>query len=325
MSKTRVLVLRGGPSDEYDISLRTGNAVLTSLDQTRFEPLDVIITKGGEWLHEGKPRYPENILPAVDVVFNALHGAYGEDGTVQRLLDRYKVPYTGSGAYASSIAMHKTYAKDHLKELNVLLPEHYTVQRTTNANYHTLAHDIRARFGPRYVIKPIASGSSVGVILVLDTLLLGSALEKSLEHYQEVVVEEYIEGKEVTCGVIERFRDHEVYALPPIEIRHAPKHQFFDHTAKYDGSTEEICPAQLSHAEKKSIESAAIEAHKKLNLNQYSRSDFILTRDGLYFLEINTLPGLTTESLFPKALSAVGSSHREFISHLITDAMSTIR
>jgi D-alanine-D-alanine ligase len=303
------------------VSLRTGSAVLASIDQSHFEPIDIVITQGGEWLHEGRARFPEHLIPIVDVVFIALHGAYGEDGTVQRLLDRYSIPYTGSGAYASGLAMHKAYTKDHLKSLDILLPQHYTIKHGDLVHAQVHANSIRSQFGPTYVIKPISSGSSVGVSLVQDTLLLGSEIERALHTYQEIVVEEYIEGKEVTCGVIERFRDHDVYALPPIEIRHATKHPFFDYTAKYDGSTEEICPALLKRKEKDAIESASKRIHKELNLKQYSRSDFILAKNGLYFLEVNTLPGLTAESLFPKALTAVGSSHKEFVTHLIVDAM----
>jgi D-alanine-D-alanine ligase len=321
MSRTRVAVLRGGPSEEYEVSLRTGTSVLESIDTAEFEPIDIIVTQGGEWLHEGRARLPEHIIPAVDVVFIALHGSYGEDGTVQRMLDRYSVPYTGSEAYASGLAMHKAYAKDHLKATGILFPEHVTIRKDDNVGAHTHANHIRTHFGPKYVIKPVASGSSIGVALVMNTLELGSAIERALATNAEILVEEYIEGKELTCGVIERFRDHEVYALPPIEIRLATKSQFFDYEAKYTGTTEEICPAQLKRHEKDAIESASKLVHKELNLRQYSRSDFILTPNGLYFLEVNTLPGLTKESLFPKALTAVGSSHKEFIAHLIKDAM----
>ncbi len=322
MSRTRVAVLRGGPSDEYEISLRTGDAVLKSIDTKYFEPLDIIITKAGEWLHDGRVRYPEHLIPAVDVVFIALHGAYGEDGTIQRLLDRYNVPYTGSGAYASGLAMHKRYTKEHLKSMDILMAEHYTIKRGDGVSPRIHAGHIRERFGPQYVIKPIASGSSVGVILVLDASELGAKLEEALRNANEIIVEEYIRGRELTCGVVERFRNHELYALPPIEIVHSRNHEFFNYTAKYDGSTDEICPACLHHDETRLVEEAAKAVHKELNLKQYSRSDFILGEKGLYFLEVNTLPGLTRESLIPNALKAVGSSHREFVSHLLNDALT---
>ncbi len=130
MSKTRVAVLRGGPSEEFEVSLRTGAEVLRAIDKSRFEPIDITITRSGEWLHEGRTRYPEHVIPTFDVVFIALHGAYGEDGRVQRLLDRYGVSYTGSGAYASSIAMHKGYTKEHVQGLSFMLPQHATLTKS---------------------------------------------------------------------------------------------------------------------------------------------------------------------------------------------------
>jgi D-alanine-D-alanine ligase len=325
MSRTRVAVLRGGPSDEYDVSLRTGSAVLSSIDTTCFEPIDITITKSGEWLIEGRTRYPEHILPTIDVVFIALHGAYGEDGTIQRLLDRFGVPYTGSGAYASGIAMHKGYTKAHVREAPVLLGEHEIITRELHKTGATYAGEIRSRFGQQYVVKPVSSGSSVGVELVLNTLDLGDAIERAFMQSNELIVEEYIPGREVTCGVIERFRGKEVYALPPVLIVPPPEAHFFDSAVKYDGSTQEICPAPISRKETEAIERAAIDIHKTLGLSQYSRSDFILGKDGLYFLEINTLPGLTKESLFPKALTAVGSNHESFVNHVLHDVCSRNR
>jgi D-alanine-D-alanine ligase len=320
MSKTRVGVLRGGPSEEYDVSLLTGKAVLESIDRDSYEPVDVVITKAGEWLTDGRVRYPEHLLPTLDVVFNALHGKYGEDGTVQRLLERYSIPYTGSGPYASGVAMHKGYTKEHMRDVPVLLAEHMILEHDPYKPAAKVAGEIRERFGPQYVIKPVSSGSSVGVILVLDTLDLANALERAFTEYDEVIVEEYIPGKEVTCGVIERFRDHAIYPLPPILILPPDHATFFDSTVKYDGTTQELCPAPLSSSDKKFIEEASIQVHRTLNLAQYSRSDFILSNKGLYFLEVNTLPGLTKESLIPKALQAVGSSHSALVNHLIHDA-----
>lgn len=322
MSRARVAVLRGGPSDEYDVSLRTGGAVLESLDSDEFEPLDIVITKNGEWLHDGRTRYPESIIPAVDVVFIALHGAYGEDGALQRALDRFGVPYTGSGAYASGLAMHKGFTKDHLKNTNILLPHHYIIQNGDGISPHRHAGHIREQFGPEYIIKPTCSGSSIGISLVSDTRILGDSIAEALTHESEIIVEEYIRGREVTCGVIERFRSHDLYALPVIEIVPPPSSQFFSHAVKYTGETQEICPASFSTSEKMQIEESAKSVHRELNLRQYSRADFIKAPNGLYFLEVNTLPGLTNESLFPKALSAVGSSHKEFVSHLIHDALA---
>lgn len=320
MSKLRVAVLRGGFSNEFEISLRTGGAVLTHIDTNHFEPVDVVISKGGEWLIDGRARLPEHILSTIDVVFIALHGVYGEDGTLQRLLDRFGVPYTGSRAYPSAVAMNKALAKGYLKDSHVKLPHHVTVTQESSTDLPRILENITKLFGPEYVIKPINSGSSVGTRMVKNQSDLSHALKHALEEYEEVMVEERIRGREVSCGVIERYRGEPLYALPPIEIIVPKGTDFFDLTVKYDGSTEEICPSTFDHSTKKEIESLAAFVHESLGLSQYSRSDFIVSPKGIYFLEVNTLPGLTPESLLPKEIQTIGGTYADFISHLIRDA-----
>jgi D-alanine-D-alanine ligase len=323
MQKFRIAVLRGGPSEEYDVSMKTGSAVLSALDSDMYEPVDIIITKGGEWLTGGYTRYPEQILHTIDIAFLALHGAYGEDGTIQKLLDKHGVKYTGSKSLPSRIAMHKPIAKNILKEFGVKMPSHMIVTRNSESNLHGIANTIAEMFGPEYIIKPIASGSSVGVLVAKNKELLPQMLKVALEKYDEVLVEAKIKGKEATCGVIERFRGEALYALPPIEVVPPSSADFFDTTVKYDGSTDEICPGRFSHSEKSEIERVSKLVHSSLGLSQYSRSDFIVGDDGgIYFLEVNTLPGLTNQSLFPKAISSVGGSYNEFIAHLLTDRLA---
>ena len=324
MQKTRVAVLRGGPSAEADVSMMTGASVIESLDKERYQVLDVVITKDGEWLTDGHIRYPENILPVVDVVFIALHGTYGEDGSVQRLLDRHSVPYTGSGAYASGIAMNKVLAKDHLKDTGILLVPHMVVRNDPSHNLHNISISISAMFGPEYVVKPVASGSSCGVMMAENTEMLPMVLKKAFEEHDEVIVEQRIRGKEATCGVVNNFRDIKLYALPAIEIVPPESADFFDRNVKYDDTTEEICPGRFSKDEKAKIEDTAKLVHETLDLSQYSRSDFMVAPEGLYFLEVNTLPGLTKSSLFPKAVEAVGGTYDDLVEHLLTEAMARV-
>lgn len=321
----RVAVLRGGMSDEYAVSIATGAGVLEAIDRERYNPIDVVITRGGEWLVDGRVRYPEHVLQVVDVAFLALHGAYGEDGTIQRLLDRYCVPYTGSKAMPSSVAFNKALTKDSLKHTGIKMAPHLTVSRRSKDNIPRIAESIADRFGTQYFIKPVASGSSVGTMMVKNPALLPQALHDALEIYDEVIVEPRIMGREATCGVIERYRDQDLYALPPIEIVPPQKSDFFDADVKYSGETEEICPSRFSHEIKKEIEHAAKIAHQTLGLSQYSRSDFIVADDGVYFLEVNTLPGLTKQSLLPKAIVAVGGTYGDFITHLLTDSLEMCR
>lgn len=323
MQKTRVAVLRGGPSEEFDVSLKTGECVISAIDSDRFEVLDVVITKTCEWLLRGMTREPSDVLDSIDVAFNALHGAYGEDGTVQRVMDRAGVRYTGSDAFSSAIAMNKVITKDRLSKLGISMAPHMLVSDAAKGNIHGTAQSIADLFGPRYVVKPVNGGSSVGTICADSLPMLEKTLDVTLELYDKVLVEEFIEGKEATCGVIENFRNKDVYALPPIEIVPPENAVFFDYTVKYDGTTEEICPGRFSRSEKNEIEHIAKVVHQALELSQYSRSDFIVTNDDIYFLEVNTLPGLTSKSLLPKALEAVGCSYEDFIHHLLTHALES--
>lgn len=320
MHRIRVGVVRGGPSDEYEVSMKSGAAVLAALDRERYDPLDIVITRNGEWLYAGKVYFPEALLTHVDVVFNALHGAFGEDGTFQRILDRYGVPYTGSGAYSSAIAMNKVFTKDHLREHNIRMAPHIVVTDESRKNLHKMADSISSMFGPQYVIKPLSSGSSVGTMMVKNPALLAQALEDALKDNDKVLVEKRIVGRESTVGVIDRFRGEDTYALPSIEIIPPVKSDFFSADVKYSGETKEICPGTFSRGEKDELSRLAKLVHTELGLSQYSRSDFIVADDGIYFLEVNTLPGLTTESLFPKAMNAVGSSFTDLVEHLLTDA-----
>lgn len=317
MSQYRIAVLRGGPSEEYDVSLRTGAALLDALPKESVVPVDVVITKAGEWLHDGRRQMPERILDTVDGVIVGLHGAYGEDGKVQRLLERHGIPFTGSGSYASAIAMHKGITKDHLRDQDVKLAPHMLVSQSSRGQTYEVAQGIKELFGPEYVIKPVQSGSSHGVMMVQNPMLLPRALEDALNVYDQVIVEKRIRGKEATCGVIEGFRGEDLYALPPIEIVPAASQEFFDYDAKYNGASQEICPGRFSTAEKDTLMRLSQQIHTTLGLRHYSRSDFILAEDGIYFLEVNTLPGLTEASLIPLSLRAVGSSLEDFAAHLV--------
>ncbi len=322
MNKIRVAILRGGLSDEYQVSLWTGASVLENIDRKIFEPIDVIISKNGEWLVEGRLKLPEQILHSVDVVFNALHGSYGEDGTVQRLFERHGVPYTGSKSFASSVAMNKITTKNFLCDTDVKLAPHMHVTRDSLHDVGRVVEKIVDTFGPQYIIKPISSGSSVGTMMVKNPLLLNQALTNALQKFEEVMVEVRIPGREATCGVVERYRSEPIYAFPPIEIVPPASSDFFNNEVKYSGETQEICPGRFDQSIKSEIERISKLVHKTLDLAQYSRSDFMIADDGVYFLEVNTLPGLTKNSLLPKAIEAVGGTYSDFITHLLTDALS---
>lgn len=322
---TRVGVLRGGPSSEYEVSLNTGANVLSALrekcEQT-YESHDIFIDKQGHWHMDGLGMPAERIVPKIDVAFIALHGAYGEDGKVQAFFEAHGLPFTGSGSLASAVGMNKSLSKKIFRDNGIQVP--FGREYNNDRVEHDLPGLIRELFNTLLlpaVVKPVASGSSAGVSIVRSYDDLEEALQKATRYGDAILIEEYIGGAEATVGLIEGFRGRELYALPVVEIR--SKNGFFDYEAKYTGQSEEVVPASFSADTKKSLEDLAGKVHRALGLRHYSRTDFIIhPKRGIYVLETNTLPGLTGESLVPKALRAVGSDTHELVDHLIRLAVA---
>ncbi len=311
MIKLSIAVLRGGPSSEYDISLLTGAGMIKHLSPKKYEVHDILIDKKGKWHRDGLEKSPAKALQGVDVAMIGLHGAYGEDGKVQKILDALHVPYTGSTAVPSALAMNKILAKKAFKKAGLKIGAQMIVDGTKDIDAE--AGRVFKNFPLPAVVKPSAAGSSDGVAIVRDLKSLKEAL-----YHAATLVEQYIKGREATCGVIDDFRGEEHYALLPIEIIPPPKAGFFDRAVKYNGQTKEICPANFEKGINEKLQAMAMTAHKALGMRHYSRSDFIVTEKGdIYILETNSLPGMTPESLLPKSLVAVGSSYTAFLDHLI--------
>jgi D-alanine-D-alanine ligase len=320
MLKKRVAVLRGGPSSEYDVSLKTGAGVIAALGELGMHTIDIIVTKSGDWLVHGVVKSPEQALSTADVVFIAMHGAYGEDGTVQKICERLHIPFTGSNSFPSSIAFNKDATKKHLRESGIKMPKHVRVEADIFATYDMFTSALTRAVGKQFVVKPLTSGSSHGVRMVKSVDDLHDVLKEVFSEYDACLIEERINGIEATCGILEGFRDAKHYILPPIEIVPPSTHEFFSADVKYDGRTTEICPGRFSFTVREILGNAALTAHRQLGLSQYSRSDFMIKGDNVYFLEVNTLPGLTSESLFPKAAAAVGLSFTQLVEHLVNTA-----
>jgi len=305
--------------------METGANVISSLRAENFYVKDVVIALNGEWLIDGVVRNPEKVMVDIDVAFIALHGEFGEDGTLQRILERLHVPYTGSGPLPSSVAMNKTLTKTKLKPHGVKMPKHMRLTRDGVTDVARIAQSIAALFGPQFFVKPERGGSSIGTYLVKSEVELPQAIAKALDVCDEILVEERIVGREATVGVLENFRNEMFYLLPPVEIIPPATADYFAAEVKYSGETEERCPGNFTRQEKDELMHTARNVHAALDLKHYSRSDFIVASDGIYFLEVNTLPGLTAQSLFPKAVEAVGASYGELVSHLVTLAHQTRR
>ncbi|HRZ30263.1 MAG TPA: D-alanine--D-alanine ligase [Candidatus Paceibacterota bacterium] len=322
MSLIRVGILRGGIGHEYEVSLKTGASVIKNLPADKYQPVDILITRDGTWHVGGRPVSPEQAIRGVDVVFNALHGEFGEDGQVQQILEAVQSPYTGSRAVASALGMDKHKAKEIFKKAGFKVPNGVVAKRDHQADVEAIAYDAFQKISPPWIVKPVGSGSSVGLHLARTFPELVQALEACFNISDRVLVEEYIKGKEATCGVVENFRNKDHYALLPIEIVTAPNKKLFDYEAKYGGETSEICPGRFTREEKAELERLASEVHKALGLRHYSRSDFIISPRGIYVLEVNSLPGLTEESLIPKSLKSAGIPYDHFLDHIITQALS---
>ena len=309
--KIRVAVLIGGQSAEHAVSLNTGRQVLKKLDPKKYSAHAIKISKAGKW-----PITFKKLKSDFDIVFNAMHGEYGEDGTVQRLLEKSQIPYTGSRVRASELGMNKIKSLAIFKKIGLNVPPYLII------NNINIAVGIKkvSRFGWPVVVKPADRGSSVGLSIVEGDQKLSGAIKTALHYSKTIIIQKYIKGRELTCGVIEK--GNRILALPPTEI--IPKErEFFDYYSKYTPkATREVTPAKLPGRLTKIIQDLALTAHKSINASDYSRTDMILGNDGLvYVLEINTLPGLTQNSLLPKAAKSIGLKFSSLLDLIIESAL----
>ncbi len=306
MGKLKVLVLMGGWSREREVSLRSGNAVLKNLDPRRYDSEGFDPAEGILPLIER--------LKEVDLVFNMLHGYRGEDGCIQGLLELLNVRYVGSGVLGSALAMNKEMSKRIYKSAGLHVPRYRLV---TKKDIHLL-NQVLEEFTPPVIIKPCNEGSSFGLTLAKDMNEAKKALNAGLDTGYEMLMEEYIKGREVTCCIL---GNRVLTALPPIEIRPTAR-ELFDYEAKYTpGMTLEICPAPIDEEIQERVKDCAKRAHISLGLKVFSRTDMIIRDDEIYVLETNTLPGMTEQSLFPLAARAIGWDMSRLLDELIGLAM----
>ena len=280
MKRLRVAVLMGGPSAESEVSLRSGRVVVQALLNAGAEVCEVDVRGPDFWL-------PSN----ADVAFIALHGTFGEDGQVQRILEERGVPYTGSDPTASALAFDKSAAKAAFVSAGIPTPAHAVVERDLT---------LMSALSLPLVVKPARQGSSVGISIVRDRAELQQACARAWRYDERLIVEQFIRGRELTVGILGD------KALPIIEI--STGHDFFDYQAKYTpGEAQEIVPAPLDRLTAARVQELSLRAHDCLGCRDFSRVDVMVDAEGgLYVLEVNTIPGLTANSLFPKAARAAG-------------------
>ena len=253
----------------------------------------------------------------IDVAFLALHGEFGEDGTIQGTLDILGIPYVGSGTLASALAMDKAMAKKVLAADGVPVPRGIVVERSAFHADRVAEARRAAEAALPSVVKPACQGSSIGMSLVGRADEMDAALDKVFRHDRRALVEERLSGTELTVGVL---GNRELQALPVVEI--VPKHAFFDYEAKYDPAlSEEICPARISTDETARAQDLALRSHLSLGCRGLSRVDMVLTAKGPVVLEVNTMPGMTINSLLPKAAKAAGIAFPDLLDRLIRLAL----
>lgn len=306
--KINLALIYGGVSSERDVSIAGGEQVFEALDKDKYaiSTYDPKTDLGRLVADAGK----------IDVALIILHGPFGEDGTIQGLLELLKIPYQGSGVLGSSLAIDKIVSKKMYGQSNLPVPQSVSISKSNGIDTGRIIQKLKL---PIFV-KPATGGSSIGMSRVDNESELKGAIDKALEFDDDVLAESFIEGVELTCGVI---GNDELTALPVIEI--IPDNAtstFFDYEAKYTpGATKEICPARISPEQSNEVQRLAIKAHKALNLRGYSRTDMILRGDDLYVLETNTIPGMTRTSLLPLAAQTAGISFSGLLDKLVTLAL----
>lgn len=303
MKKLKIALLAGGISSERDVSLNSGQQVFEALDKERY---DII-------------RYdPKTDLPAlvsnasnIDAALVILHGPYGEDGTIQGLLDLLGIPYQGSGVLGSAVAMNKLVAKRLYEQGGLTIPPYCVVRRGPIPELGGCVQHL----GLPIVVKPVAGGSSIGIAIAATESELRDAVDEAFAYDHQVLLEKYLEGTEVTGAVL---GNDDPVALPLIEIVPGEGHAFFNYAAKYTaGETREICPARISAALTQEAQACAVRAHEALFCRGYSRTDMIIQQDRIYVLETNTIPGMTATSLFPQAAAEAGLDFTRLLDRLI--------
>lgn len=307
MRRLRVALLSGGISSERGVSLVSGDQVYAALDKEKY---DVV-------RYDPATDLKQLVSDAsdIDVAFIALHGPYGEDGTMQGLLDLLRIPYQGSGVLGSAAAMDKWMSKRLYEHAGLPVPAYEVLARGQHYDSSALAKKI----GFPMFIKPRHGGSSIGTNLVKSDDQLSKALEQAFEHDNWAMIETNVSGPEITVGCI---GNEDVETLPVVEIVPNTEYDFFDYEAKYkNGATREICPARIDPAIAKLAQSYGAKAHKALCCSGYSRTDMIVDNGIPYVLETNTIPGMTPVSLFPLAAKTAGISFAQLVDKLIVLAL----
>ncbi|APQ59143.1 MULTISPECIES: D-alanine--D-alanine ligase [Paenibacillus] len=298
----KIGVIMGGISSEREISLQTGQEMINHLDRSRYEVVPMVIEQRADLIAQVQQT-------GIDIALLALHGQYGEDGTVQGALETLGIPYTGSGVLASSLCMNKQLSKMLLKAAGVHTPSGLYCQGMDDYDPQVVE-----RLGYPVIVKPNTGGSSIGIQLVQNEKELLPAVQEACSLDQAILIEPFYKGTEITCSIL----DGEVFPIISISSAHS---KWFDYKAKYEVGGAEEKVVELPPVIEQRVREAALASYRLLQCKVYARVDMILCQDRPYVLEVNTLPGMTANSLLPKSAAAAGITFTQLLDHIIASSL----
>lgn len=329
----------GGPSSERKISLVTGKGICENINKSKYEVFPILVQKDRSLQFDNNLYLKINNRPAglstsqltpwsgnlwkknkIDLIFIALHGAYGEDGSLQGFLETLQVPYTGSGVLASALAMNKVFSHQIYFANGIKYPDFIHFKKNDwKENQVEILKQLGEKIGLPAVIKPVDQGSSVGVTIVRTDAELRSNIDKTMRQFPWLMVQKFVNGQEATCGVLE-IKGKPV-ALPPTRIV-ANAGKFYDFKSKYSsGGSTHVCPADFDPAINTRLQQLAVQAHQALDCSGMSRTDFFVSGDEIFAIETNTIPGMTKTSLLPEAAKAAGIPFGDMLDHIMRAAL----
>lgn len=322
--KKNIAIVMGGYSPEAHISIKSGGVVYAHLNKEKYNVYKIVVTKEEMYLDWEETKIPvdkanftvsiNSTTIAFDAVFMAIHGTPGEDGILQAYFDLLGIPYTTSGHFEAALTFNKGECNAMLKQFGVVSAKAFYITKNGNYNIDKIIDEV----GLPCFIKPNRSGSSYGVSKVKTKADIDAALEKAFIEDNRIIVEEFVEGTEVGCGVINF--GGEIKALPLTEI--VTENEFFDYQAKYQGSSQEITPARISNELTKKVQDITSYVFEILHLDGFARMDFIIKNNQPYLIEVNTVPGLSEESILPKQAKEAGMSLSEFFDSAVEWALT---
>ncbi len=323
--KKNIAVLAGGDSSEHVVSLQSAEQVMKKLDTEKYNTFKILM-KNGEWevisdLYCGLPVNKNDFSVSengttiyFDCVFSAIHGTPGEDGKLQSYFDILKIPYSGCDVLTSALTFNKYFCNNFLRDSGIAVANSLMMKQ----NRQLSTEAITAKLELPVFVKPNQGGSSFGISKVKKTSELDTAIENAFKEADQVIIEEYIEGREITCGIFKTQTKEYIFPLTEIVSRN----EFFDYESKYDSSkSQKITPADLSEAETKACQQLTSKIYDIIGCHGVVRADFILKKDTFYLLEINSIPGMTENSLVPQQIRTSGMSETELYDLLIQDAL----